>query len=92
MSWTDICEAPQYQGCWLALDACRYDEATGKASAGLVVDADENLNELCLRVREADLSHCAIVFCDGPGCEPGQPAGNTRPLDAAGRSNPGMTR
>jgi len=28
------------------------------------VDVDEDLAELCRRIREADKTHCAILFCD----------------------------
>ena len=33
-------------------------------SEGDVVDADEDLAELCRRMREADKTHCAILFCE----------------------------
>jgi hypothetical protein len=29
-----------------------------------VVDVDEDLAELCRRMREADKSHCAILYCE----------------------------
>jgi hypothetical protein len=32
---------------------------------GDVVDADEDLADLCGRLREAQRSSCAILFCDG---------------------------
>jgi hypothetical protein len=48
----------------VALDNCRHDAATAAPVEGDVVDADEDLAELCGRMREADRSHCAIVFCD----------------------------
>jgi hypothetical protein len=31
---------------------------------GDVVDTDEDLAELCRRMREADKTHCAILFCE----------------------------
>lgn len=46
------------------MDACRYDEATGRATEGEVVDIDDDLAELCQRVRSSQRRHCAIVFCD----------------------------
>lgn len=64
MSWEDICRVDSYRGRWLALDDCLYNEVTGKATEGQVVDVDDDLAELCQRVREADLRNCAIVFCD----------------------------
>ena len=48
----------------MALDACRYDEATGRATEGEVVDVDDDLAELCQRVRASQRRNCAIVFCD----------------------------
>lgn len=64
MSWEDIRTTDSFRGRWVALDACRYDEATGRATEGEVVDVDDNLAELCQRVRASDRRHCAIVFCD----------------------------
>ena len=64
MSWEDICRVDSYRGRWLALDDCQYNEVTGKATEGEVVDVDDDLAELCQRVREADRRNCAIVFCD----------------------------
>ncbi len=29
-----------------------------------MVDTDEDLAELCRRMREADKTHCAILFCE----------------------------
>jgi hypothetical protein len=64
MSWEEIRTTDSFRGRWVALDACRYDEATGRATEGEVVDVDDNLAELCQRVRASDRRHCAIVFCD----------------------------
>lgn len=33
---------------------------------GELVDHDENLAELCRRLRERGRSHCAILFCEEP--------------------------
>jgi hypothetical protein len=62
-SWEDICANEDFSGRWLALDEARYDSA-GRATAGLVVDVDDDLHELCMRLREADRRSCAVVFCD----------------------------
>jgi hypothetical protein len=51
------------RGRWVALDACRYDTRTSQVIEGSIVDSDEDLVELCTRMRRADLQHCAIVFC-----------------------------
>ena len=64
LTWRDICQTDAYRGRWVALDNCRYDQATAAPIEGDPVDADEDLAELCGRLRESDRSRCAIVFCD----------------------------
>ena len=64
LSWDQIRGVDVFRGRWVALDACRYDEATGRATEGEVVDIDDDLAELCQRVRSSQRRHCAIVFCD----------------------------
>lgn len=64
MTWKEICHCEDYRGRWVALDDCRYDEASGKASEGAVVDVDDDLVDLCQRLRESALKNCAIVFCE----------------------------
>jgi hypothetical protein len=51
------------RGRWVALDDCRYDTRTSQVIEGSIVDSDVDLVELCTRMRQADLQHCAIVFC-----------------------------
>lgn len=51
------------RGRWVALDECRYDTRTAQVIEGSIVDSDEDLVELCTRMRLADLQHCAILFC-----------------------------
>jgi hypothetical protein len=65
MRWEEICECQKYRGRWVALRACRYDEHTGKATEGAVVDVDEDLVELCSRMRMSDRKNCAILFAEG---------------------------
>jgi hypothetical protein len=60
-------ELQRYRGLWVALDHCRYDAKTAQPVEGEVVDADEDLAELCSRIRSEDNRHCAIVFCEGEG-------------------------
>lgn len=62
LRWEDICTRPDYQDRWVALHACRYDESTGNATEGSVVDVDQDLAELCHRVRDSRWSNCAILF------------------------------
>lgn len=64
MTWSEICESENLRGRWVAIDECRYDEVTGRATEGLVVDADDDLAELCNRVRASDLTNCAIVLAE----------------------------
>lgn len=64
MTWPEICHAEEYQGRWVALDHCRYDQATMQPIEGDVVDSDDDLGSLCARMREAGMSSCAIRFCD----------------------------
>jgi len=65
MTWDEICSRDEYRGRWVALDGCSYDETTGKATEGALVDIDHDLVELCERIREADLKNCAILFVGG---------------------------
>lgn len=63
MSWETIRRSDEFRGRWVALDECRYDEATGRATEGAVVDVDDDLVELCARIRESERTNCAILFC-----------------------------
>lgn len=63
LAWCEICQRSEYRGRWVALDECRYDDQ-GKAAEGAVVDADEDLVELCSRMRTSDRKNCAILFAD----------------------------
>lgn len=64
MTWPELCHSEQFKGLWVALDNCRYDQATRQPIEGDVVDADDELSELCARMREKGRSSCAILFCD----------------------------
>ncbi len=64
MTWSELCRSEQLKGMWVALDNCRYDKSTLQPLEGDVVDLDEELAELCGRLREAGQSSCAILFCD----------------------------
>ena len=65
MTWEQICQSSELKGRWIALGECTYDEETGHATAGLVVDADDDLGELCSRMRDSHWRNCAICFADG---------------------------
>ena len=62
LSWQDICADAEWQGRWVALDGCAYNDA-GEATAGLVVDHDENLADLCARLSAERRKSCSVVFC-----------------------------
>lgn len=64
MLWTDMCQCHQFQGRWVALDNVRYDPVTSHPIEADIVDADEDLADLCGRMRESDRTSCAILFCD----------------------------
>jgi hypothetical protein len=66
MTWSQICSNGEFRGRWVALDGVRYDEATSRPVEGTVIDADDDLAELCNRIRKANLQHCAILFCEVP--------------------------
>ena len=65
MTWSELCERDEYRGRWVALDGCRYDEQTSKPIEGTVIDVDDDVVELCNRVRDAEMRDCAILFIDG---------------------------
>jgi hypothetical protein len=64
MGWRDICHSDEYRGRWVALDNVRYDPMTSRPLEADVVDADEDLADLCARMRAADRTACAILHCD----------------------------
>jgi hypothetical protein len=65
LSWPQISRSAEFKGLWVALDNCRYDQSSMQPVEGDVVDADEDLADLCGRLREGQRSSCAILFCDG---------------------------
>ena len=64
MTWPELCRSAEFKGLWVALDNCRYDQDTRRPIEGDVVDSDEDLSELCTRMRETGRCSCAIMFCD----------------------------
>jgi hypothetical protein len=70
LRWSELCRCDEYRGRWVALDECRYDEATGEAAEGAVVDVDDDLVELCARIRASERKNCAILFCGDPSDVP----------------------
>ncbi|MDP3278483.1 MAG: hypothetical protein Q8Q09_25055 [Deltaproteobacteria bacterium] len=78
MSWGEICSSQEFRGRWVALDAVRYDEVTSRPTEGCVVDADDDLGELCTRVRISDRHGCAILFCDEDSSRNSKPSRRAR--------------
>jgi hypothetical protein len=64
LTWPQICREDDFRGRWVALDECTYDPRTAQPTAGVVVDADEDLVALCSRMQACDSKHCAILYCD----------------------------
>jgi hypothetical protein len=64
ITWDQICRRDDCRGRWVALHECRYDESSGRATEGALVDLDEDLADLCDRVHRSEYKNCAIVYCD----------------------------
>lgn len=63
LAWSEICSSDVYRGRWVALSACRYDDAS-RPLEGSVVDVDSDVVALCNRIREGAHRECAILFID----------------------------
>jgi len=64
MTWVEMCRSDEYRGRWVALDNIQYEPGTSQPQEADVVDSDEDLGELCSRMRAADCTACAILFCE----------------------------
>lgn len=64
MSWSEICASQQFRNRWVALDGCRYDDETKQPAEGTVIDADDDLAELCSRMKRENQHFCTILFCE----------------------------
>jgi hypothetical protein len=64
MAWAELHHCESLQGLWVALDNCRYDQTTRQPIEGDIVDSDEDLGDLCSRLRELGRSSCVICYCD----------------------------
>jgi len=63
MMWSEICKSDQYSGRWIALDNVRFDPVTYQPLEADVVDVDDDIADLCSRMRAADRTSCAIMHC-----------------------------
>jgi hypothetical protein len=73
MAWRELCGLDEYRGRWVALDNVRYDPVTSQPIEGEVVDADDDLADLCARMRSSDRTACAIIHCEDEIYEPVMP-------------------
>lgn len=64
MGWPQAARSGELCGQWVALDNCRFDPCSNQPVEGDVVDADEDLAELCARLQKGSRSKCTILFCD----------------------------
>ena len=64
MLWSEMVRSERYRGRWVALDGVRYDPVTAQPVEADVVDVDEDLADLCARMRESDRTSCKILFCE----------------------------
>jgi hypothetical protein len=64
VAWRELCQSDEYRGRWVALDNVRYDPVTCQPIEGEVVDDDEDLADLCARMRSTDRTSCAILHCE----------------------------
>jgi hypothetical protein len=73
MTWDEICTSDSLRGRWVAMNDCSFDETTGRTTAGFVVDSDDDLAELCSRIRDSEWKNCSIVLVEGPAGAPRRP-------------------
>lgn len=64
LTWPEIRMSDEFRGRWVALDNCRYDGKTAQPVEGTIVDVDDDLAELCTRIRQNESRYCAILFCE----------------------------
>jgi hypothetical protein len=79
MTWPQIRQSDAYRGRWVALDNCRYDGRTAQPVEGTIIDADEDLVELCTRIRQSENKNLAILFCDDTAEDTPVPSSTRRP-------------
>jgi hypothetical protein len=82
-AWSEICSCESYRGRWVALAACRYDDAS-RPIEGAVIDVDDDVAALCNRLRQGAHRECAVVFIDEapPSSERRERGGRTRVQNA----------
>lgn len=63
LPWPEIRQRAEFQGQWIALEHCVFEDQASEPAEGEVVDADKNLGALCKRVKRCDGRHLVIRFC-----------------------------
>jgi len=86
MTWPDMCRSEEYRGRWVALDNILYEPSSTQPHEADVVDSDEDLGELCTRMRESNRTACAILLCQ---CTPSVPRVSRRAIRAERASRSG---
>ncbi len=70
MTWRDMRRSEEFRGRWVALDNIDYEDGSSQPQQADVVDSDDDLGELCSRMRESDRTACAILFCEDDSIAP----------------------
>jgi len=83
MTWLEMCHSDEYRGRWVALDNIDYEVGSSQPQEADVVDSDEDLGDLCSRMREADRTACAILFCEDDSMSPPVPRRTAAPSRGA---------
>ena len=55
----------RFRNQWVAIDPTADTTRGPRVNGGVIVDADEELADLCARMSEAKRTHCTIVFSGG---------------------------
>jgi len=79
LTWPEICISEELLGRWVALDNVRYAPGSSQPAEADVVDADEDLADLCARMRESDRTACAILYVGDDAFAPMSPRRTASP-------------
>jgi hypothetical protein len=63
MSWDQMRTSRELTGRWVALDNIRFAPGSSEPLEADLVDVDDDLVELCARIREGDRTSCRILHC-----------------------------
>lgn len=65
MSWDEMRRSTELLGRWVALDNIRFAPGGSEPLEADLVDVDDDLAELCSRIREGARTSCRILHCVG---------------------------